>query len=278
MQRVLMLFVTLIICCFASSGREVEGVAFEPESIDIVVPDSLLVDTYVFPALYKPDIFDFPYSRTRSMPNRKRLWVNTAILMGAGVTTMCVLEALPSESTAWNRHANTTIPLFRRWVNHVKAGPVWDGDNAIFNYVLHPYAGAAYYMGARGLGFNCLGSFLYSFCISTFFWEYGFEAFNEIPSVQDLIITPVVGSLLGEAFYLVKRHIVRNNYSLWGSKVVGYIVAFLVDPINEVVGYFYGDQRRHRYSPDRGLRVASQPWINNTGTGPCAGITARIYI
>ena len=189
-------------------------------------------------------LYDYPYSQTLSIPDWKRMWLNTGILMTAGVTTMFVLESLPSDATAWNKTENGKVPLFKRWWQNVHKGPVWDKDNRVFDYVLHPYAGAAYYMGARSNGFNMWGSFVYSFCISTFFWEYGFEAFNEIPSVQDLIITPVVGTILGEGFYLVKRHIVSNGYRLWGSKILGYAVAFLVDPINEVTGYFRGDQRK----------------------------------
>lgn len=197
-------------------------------------------------ARHKPSvtvsIYDLPYSRTLSVANWKGLWRNTGVLMGAGVTTMGVLALLPEESTAWNRR-NNRMPLFKRWSKHVKAGPVWDKDNAIFNYVLHPYAGGAYYMGARSQGFNCWGAFIYSFCISNLFWEYGFESFNEIPSVQDIIITPFVGSLVGECFYLVKRNIVANGYKLFGSRMLGYVVAWLVDPINETIGYFRGTQR-----------------------------------
>lgn len=189
------------------------------------------------------NIYDLPYSRTLSVPNWGRMWANTAVLVAGGTTAMVILEALPEDATAWNRNETKKVPFFKRWVNHVKAGPVWDGDKFIFNWVLHPYAGAAYYMSARSCGFNCWGSFLYSFCISTFFWEYGFESFNEIPSVQDLVVTPVVGSLIGEGFYLIKRHIVDNGYRLLGSPVLGYAVAFICDPVNEVMGYFRGFQR-----------------------------------
>lgn len=222
-------------------------------------------------------IYDYPYSRTLSVQNWKHLWVNTSVLMGAGITTMFVLESLPEESTAWNKRSNTKTPLFKRWVQHVKRGPVWDGDNAIFNYVLHPYAGAAYYMGARSCGFNVWGSFLYSFCISTFFWEYGFEAFNEIPSVQDLIITPVVGSILGEGFYLAKREIVKRNYRLAGSKVLGYSVAFLVDPLNEMIGYFRGDQWKHHHYKEttNGSGLTSSGWIAPSSKGVEGGIMVR---
>lgn len=187
-------------------------------------------------------LYDLPYSRTLSMPDWKKLWLNTGILMSAGVATMVVLEALPADATAWNKTENAKVPLFKRWWRNVHKGPVWDGDNLVFNFVLHPYAGAAYYMGARSNGFNCWGSFLYCFCISSFFWEYGFEAFNEIPSIQDLIITPVVGSILGEGFYVAKRAIVDRGYRVCGSKAFGYVLAFLLDPINEVTGYFSGYQ------------------------------------
>lgn len=189
-------------------------------------------------------LYDLPYSRTLSIPNWNRLWVNTGVLLAGGFTALGILEALPDESTAWSRSERRRVPFFQRWVNHVKAGPVWDGDKFIFNFILHPYGGAAYYMSARSCGFNSWGSFLYGFCISTFFWEYGVEAFNETPSVQDLVITPVVGAVLGEGFYHVKRHIVSHGYRLLGSPVLGGIVAFFMDPVNEVVGYFRGEQRR----------------------------------
>lgn len=225
-------------------------------------------------------LYDFPYSRTRSMPQWRRLWLNTGILVGAGVSTMLILEALPSDATAWNKTENGKVGMFSRWWRNVHLGPVWDKDSPVFNYVLHPYAGAAYYMGARSNGFNMWGSFLYSFCISTFFWEYGFEAFNEIPSVEDLIITPVVGSLLGEGFYVAKRYIVSNGYRLFGSKVLGYAVAFLLDPLNELTGYFRGDQkklarradfRRNRPAESGGLDLST--WIAPSSAGLQGGLT-----
>ena len=218
------------------AGKMINVTDISAESDSLAV-DSLAADTLIseqhhllpqpgsseWPAEWgRPTIYDYPYSRTFSIPDWKRLWVNTAVMVGGGITTMVILEALPADATAWNKSENAKTSMWKRWVRNVKDGPHWDGDNPIFNFVLHPYAGAAYYMGARSAGFNCWGSFVYSFCISNLFWEYGFEAFNEIPSVQDIIITPVVGSLMGEGFYLIKRHIVSNGYRLWGSKPLGY--------------------------------------------------------
>lgn len=224
-------------------------------------------------------LYDLPYSRTLSMPDWKKLWLNTGILMSAGVATMVVLEALPADATAWNKTENAKVSLFKRWWRNVHKGPVWDGDNLVFNYVLHPYAGAAYYMGARSNGFNCWGSFLYTFCISSFFWEYGFEAFNEIPSIQDLIVTPVVGSILGEGFYMAKRAIVNRGYSVCGSKAFGYVLAFLLDPLNEVTGYFSGYQGKlsrradERRAEKERTRLEAHSWLSPSRTGIQGGFT-----
>ncbi|MDE6207927.1 MAG: DUF3943 domain-containing protein [Muribaculaceae bacterium] len=195
-----------------------------------------------------PSIYSLPESWTLSAPNWHRMWINTAVLSGAFVATLFVLELLPEDATAWNRATLQQTPFYERWYKNVFVrGPEWDHDNPIFNYVLHPYAGAAYFMSARSCGFNYAQSLLYSACISTICWEYGIEACMERPSIQDLFITPGVGSLIGEGFYRIKRHIVQNGYCLLGSPVLGNVVAFLIDPVNEVVNLFRGSDTRGLY-------------------------------
>ncbi|MCM1110431.1 MAG: DUF3943 domain-containing protein [Clostridium sp.] len=224
-----------------------------PEEIQIEKMTVLLTDTAMTAVTgtavekpskkKKPNIYDMPYSMTESYANWGRLMGNTGVLVAGGAATLVILELLPEESTAWSRSEQKHNSMWERYRKHFHEGPVWDGDKFIFNGILHPYGGAAYYMSARSCGFNVWGSFLYSFCISTFFWEYGVECFMEIPSVQDLVVTPVIGSIFGEGFYLAKRAILRNNYRVLGSKFLGYFLAFLVDPVNELIGYFRGDQR-----------------------------------
>lgn len=187
-----------------------------------------------------------PYSMSANYPNYKMLGINSGVLFGAFVATLGVLQLLPEDATAWNKKEITEVPLFKRWKNNVKKGPVWDGDKFIFNYVLHPYGGAAYYMSARSQGLNAYYSLLYCFGVSTIFWEYGIEAFMEIPSIQDLFITPLGGAMIGEGFYVLKRHIVANDYRLFGSPVVGNVVAYLIDPVNEVIGIFTGNPNRKK--------------------------------
>lgn len=191
------------------------------------------------------NIYTLPFSHTLNVPDKHRLWINTAVLGGAFVGTLLVLECLPEDATTWNRAELQEVPLFKRWWNHViKKGPEWDHDNPIFNYVLHPYAGAAYFMAARSCGYNFYRSLLYSAAISTIGWEFGIEAFMERPSIQDIFITPLCGAVIGEGFYRAKRLIVDNGYELWGSRFLGGLVCFLIDPVNEVVGLFAGNPAR----------------------------------
>lgn len=197
----------------------------------------------------QPTLYDLPYSRHTTMHDWHRLWINTAALASAYVGSLLVLECLPEDATSWNRAELQEVPLFERWYNHViKKGPEWDHDKFYFNYILHPYAGAVYYMGARSCGFNVLQSLCYCTIVSTVGWEFGIEAFMERPSIQDLFITPIVGSVIGEGFYLLKRKIVADGYTLCGSSALGNIVAYLIDPVNEVMGLFTGNPCRNRES------------------------------
>lgn len=88
----------------------------------------------------------------------------------------------------------------------------------------------------------------------------------ERPSYQDIFITPLVGSVMGEGFFRIKRYLVANNYCLFGSPVVGNIVAFLVDPVNEVVGLFGGNPAR-KAAKSRTLEIQTMPVISSRLVG-----------
>lgn len=217
-----------------------------------------------------PSIYTLPYSMTGRAENWHRLWINTAVLSGAFVSTLLVLECLPEDATSWNRAELQKDPPQKRWFENVfKRGPEWDHDNPVFNYVLHPYAGAVYFMAARSCGFSYWGSLLYSAAISTVGWEFGIEACMERPSIQDIFVTPVIGSIFGEGFYHLKRHIVGHDYTLWGSKILGNIVVFLIDPVNEVIDLFRGSDTRklHLNSKQPQITSSLMPVIakNNIG-------------
>ena len=185
--------------------------------------------------------YSLPLSKEDVCPDSRRLWQNTAVLSSAFVGTLLVLEMLPEDATAWNRAEIQDVPMFKRWWRNVfKRGPEWDHDNAIFNYVLHPYAGAVYFMAARSCGYGFTHSMLYSLAVSTIGWEFGIEAFMERPSYQDIVITPMVGSIIGEMCYRGKYYLVNNDYELLGSRTLGRVACFVMDPVNEVIDLIRG--------------------------------------
>lgn len=227
-------------------GKEAEGAFPAVAAVEAVESDTGIV----LPPADIPQrhwsIYLEPYSlHGSSHRDWHRMWINTAVLSGAFLGTLFVLQCLPEDATSWNRASIQNTKFYTRWYRNIFVkNPEIDHDNPIFNYILHPYAGAAYYMAARSCGFSFWGSLLYSTLISTVGWEFGVEACMERPSYQDIVITPVIGSLLGELFYKCKRHIVEHDYTLWGSRVLGNVVVFLVDPVNEVVNLFRGSYER----------------------------------
>lgn len=265
---IMLLLLVLATIPLKSSAQRIERIE-EIESASIVLDTPTLEEvaidtTFMNIAGFEgakadlPSIYELPYSLRGSAPDWHRMWINTAVLSGAFVSTLFVLELLPEDATSWNRAALQKDPFYRRWYQNVFVrGPEWDHDNPIFNYVLHPYAGAAYFMSARSCGFNFYQSLLYSTCISTIGWEYGIEACMERPSIQDLFITPLVGSVIGEMFYKVKRHIVSHDYTLFGSRVVGNVVVFLVDPVNEVINLFRGSDTRRLHLGRKAPEITS---------------------
>ena len=184
------------------------------------------------------NVYKQPYTIHNSKNVEWDLFRGTAYTMiGGSLATVGLLYLMPESFTNWDKDESGDI--FKKWHKHVKAGPVTDHDDAFLNYVAHPYCGAWYYMAGRSSGIGVFGSFLYSFAFSTFFWEYGIEAFAEIPSKQDLIITPVGGTIVGEGFYFLKRYIIDNDYKLLNSKFFGKLMIWLMDPATEITKLFF---------------------------------------
>jgi hypothetical protein len=158
---------------------------------------------------------------------------NLALTM---VGAMGVLWVMPESSTGWDKSdiRKNEGGLYNRWKEKVSAGPVMDDDAARFNLIGHPIAGAAYYVMARHAGLTGMQAFGYSVAMSTFFWEYGFEAIAEIPSIQDLIITPVIGSILGEVFYRLEAHINSNGGTVLGSRRLGKVALVVLNPMGKL--------------------------------------------
>lgn len=161
-----------------------------------------------------------------------RLQSQTGLMFGMGLATAGILWAMPESVSKWDMEGVTAETMLQKWWDNVSSGPVWDQDEWYLNYIMHPYDGGVYYQIARNSGYSQWDSFVYTTLMSTFFWEYGFEAFAEVPSIQDLIVTPVGGWLYGEWAYKTENVIKSNDYMVLGTKWLGYASVFLLDPIN----------------------------------------------
>jgi len=106
-------------------------------------------------------------------------------------------------------------PPGTRWENLKDAwrtAPTWDDDGYGYNYIGHPYTGAFTYNLMRSQGSSALTSWLFSYSQSLI-WEYTLEATVEHPSIQDMLITPNVGSLLGEGIHRLTGKMRENGLS-----------------------------------------------------------------
>ena len=179
--------------------------------------------------------YDSPYQISLFSPQHgedsERLWSQTSSIFYYGLGAIAILASLPDDITNWE---SSDANIGQKWIDNVTEGPVWDRDDTVLNYVLHPYFGGSYYQSARKSGYRQWDAFLYSSLMSTVFWEYGVEAFAEIPSMQDLVVTPVLGWVYGEWAFNTERDIWADGGTVLGSEYLGNVSLFLLDPVDSV--------------------------------------------
>jgi hypothetical protein len=241
----------LLLFCIYSSAKQLDSSNPVNQTSIVNAVDSTLVNTNeskekleynnktitdsIVP-LQKTDSISIDYPPKKR--DFRRLGYNSALYVGAAVVVFSILWVSPESFSHWDKAAIRENGILWKWKQNVKAGPVMDQDSFFINYVTHPYSGAIYYMTARSSGFTVFESFGYSAIMSTFFWEYGIEAFAEIPSIQDLISTPILGSAIGESFFYAKKKIMKNNKRVLNSRFLGGTTLFLIDPFNTILDGF----------------------------------------
>ncbi len=143
----------------------------------------------------------------------------SALCFGIETISTAVLFLEPESVSQWD------MSEALKW-NHIKdqyiksytLPPVIDKDILLINYVGHPYQGAYYYNAVRSQNATKWQSAL--FCLAhTLLWEYGLEAGFEQPSIQDLLVTPTTGVILGELIHRATLRMGKNGYS-WYEKTL----------------------------------------------------------
>lgn len=180
--------------------------------------------------------------------DKARLWSQTKSIFGYGFGVIGAIWLMPEEISHWDKEGQ----VFSKWGDNVSDGPVWDRDVGWINLIGHPYFGGVYYQAARKSGYRQWDSFVYAFLMSTFYWEYGIEAFAETPSVQDLVVTPVLGWIYGEWAFQTERDIRSNGGKVLNSEFLGSTALVLLDPVDSI---------------GRGINSLFSRQLVNAGTG-----------
>src|SRR5690606_5776352 len=105
-------------------------------------------------------------------------------------------------------------------------------------------AGYLYYAGTRSNGFTALESFLFSFT-GSLLWEYLAE-FREKVSINDVLVTPVGGAIMGEVMY-------RLSEFLWSIKdsFLHKTFATLSDPVGAINRWINGSYPKRSTNLDQ---------------------------
>lgn len=155
---------------------------------------------------------------------------DTYYFLGVQFAIIGALYVLPESVSAWTEEQKEDYSL-QKWWDNIR-DPVWDKDEWYINYLLHPYWGSTYYIRGRERGFGRMDSFWYSVFLSALY-EFGAEALFEKPSIQDLIVTPVGGTLIGFYFDDVRAGIKAKP----GKPGLGdQTVLVLTDPLGAISG------------------------------------------
>jgi len=138
------------------------------------------------------------------------LWTDTGILFGTQVVAAGIIYSMPQSVSNWSDEQKKNS--FNKYFDNL-FNPVVDKDEHYINYALHPYWGATYYIRGRERGLEKLPAFVYSALISAMY-EFGVECFFEKPSIQDLVVTPVVGTFLGALVFEPWRESIKRKPEL----------------------------------------------------------------
>ncbi len=228
MKRYIFLFFLFSILNINAQNHETKSVSFLPQQDSALfflhIQSDSIPSSIVIPDVKPPRDWG-------------RLGICTSMYWGTTVAAFGILWFSPESFSNWDKEEIRREGIFKKWKENVKKSPVWDEDDFFLNYVTHPLAGGIYYMTARTNNFTIVESFIYSTLMSTFFWEYGVESFAEIPSYQDLIVTPITGSIMGEGFHIAKKAIQKNHNRILGCRFAGEAAMFLMDPFNQILDW-----------------------------------------
>lgn len=158
---------------------------------------------------------------------------NSTVLQGGGMT-MPGGEALWMAPQPISGSDKTEKSPLKKWMENIQQNPQREPEKFATNYIGRPILGSYYYVAAKSSGLTNIESFGYSVFVSTFLWQYGIESAAGGPTRQEIWATPLLGSLIGHGFHLLKERIMEQGGSLLGSEWLGNVTLLAIDPISSI--------------------------------------------
>lgn len=152
--------------------------------------------------------------RNQRAPFGRKFLRASGLVVGFEAASVGLLFALPKSVSNWDK--SKKIYVSRNYKRAYSSLPIVDQDAWYINYLGHPYQGAYTYNSIRSQGAKVWQSSLFTVG-HTLLWEYGIEASMEQPSIQDLVVTPAAGILLGELFHYATMVMAKNGFK-WYEK------------------------------------------------------------
>lgn len=191
----------------------------------------------LFLVILLPEIFISP-AKAQITDQPKGIWFkNTGTTLRRFTYSQAILwpSALGGHLYVYIKEGNlgnlSEIYSLRTYKRTFTLPPVWDRDSFSWNYVVHPAMGSFSYLSYRNKRAHWAEAFAGA-AVNSAIYEYIIAGGTQQPSINDLIVTPVLGSLLGEGIYQLKKRLLRDHHLNFIEKVA----ITLSDPF-EVIYY-----------------------------------------
>jgi len=215
MNRYYLIICLICTASFLQAQTNPDSIVATTRDVLAELPDSTF-DSQITPS---SDIFPKFKFRNEDAPFGKKLVKGILINSAVNATMITVLLLSPKEFSMWSDDDRLKWYMIKqKYRNAFTKAPVIDPDLWITNYIGHPYQGSLYFNTIRSQGSTFIESSVYNLAQSVL-WEYAWEAGLEQPSIQDLIVTPIVGTLLGELSHRATISMRKNGFS-WYEKVL----------------------------------------------------------
>jgi hypothetical protein len=150
----------------------------------------------------------------------RKMLRGTLFVAGYDIAIVSYLLVAPERISKWDISERFKVKsILHQYHLSYTSPPVIDKDLFVINYIGHPLQGSFMYNAVRSQGAEKWQSALYCTAHSVI-WEYVAEGGFEQPSIQDLIVTPVAGVLLGELCNYATLRMSRNGFKWYEAVAV----------------------------------------------------------